>query len=140
MYELCSIHVKLIFLYTMFYWIIQITIISIIFICLLHYLIDFYTSILTVPKVKDLVNNPAKKYEAIYNIIAHNTETPSGLKYNESGLLNNPNKDDMKNELKNFLKNQLTLSSSTDVSSSTDISSSTDVSSSTDISTLVSSY
>lgn len=100
----------------MFYWIIQITIISIIFICLLHSLIDFYTSILTVPKVKDLVNNPAKKYETIYNIIANKTNPPSELKYNESELLNNPNKDDMKNELKNFLKNQLNVSSSTDIS------------------------
>lgn len=106
--EMCNIHVKLIFLYTMFYWIIQITIISIIFICLLHSLIDFYTSILTVPKVKDLVNNPAKKYETIYNIIA-NAHIPIESNYN-------PNKDDMKNELKNFLKNQLNVSSSTDIS------------------------
>ena len=110
--EMCNNHAKLIFLYTMLYWIIQTTIISIIFICLLHFLIDFYTSILTVPKVKDLVNNPAKKYETIYNIIA-NAHIPSD--YNPPSEYN-PNKDDMKNELKNFLKNQLNVSSSTDIS------------------------
>ena len=89
----------------MFYWIIQTILISIIFICLLHFLIDFYTSVLTVPKVKDLVNNPAKKYETIYNIIAKNSSSDY-----------NPSKEDMKNELKNFLKNQLNVSSSTDIS------------------------
>lgn len=94
----------------MLYWIIQITIISIVFIYLLHFLIDFYTSILTVPKVKDLVNNPAKKYETIYNILSNKTNTTNVLK-------NNPNKEDMKNELKSFLKNQLNVSSSTVISS-----------------------
>ena len=50
-------------------WIIQITIISIILIFLVHYLINFFKSTLTVPKIKDLVNAPIQKYEKMYNII-----------------------------------------------------------------------
>ena len=53
----------------MLFWTIKITIISIIFIFLVHYLINFFKSVLTVPKVKDLVNSPNKKYESIYNTI-----------------------------------------------------------------------
>ena len=89
----------------MLFWIIQTILLSIIFICLLHFLIEFYTSVLTIPKVKDLVNNPAKKYETIYNIVA-----------NKNSSDYNPSKEDMKNELKNFLKNQMNVSSSTDIS------------------------
>jgi hypothetical protein len=43
-------------------WTIQITIISLIFILLLHHLFQFFKNTLTVPKVKDLVNSPHKKY------------------------------------------------------------------------------
>ena len=50
-------------------WVIQTTLISIIFIFVVHYLINFFKSTLTVPKIKDLVNNPSKKYENMYNII-----------------------------------------------------------------------
>ena len=38
-------------------WIIQISLISIIFIFLIHHLIGFFKSTLTVPKIIDLVNN-----------------------------------------------------------------------------------
>ena len=37
-------------------WILQITIISIVLIFLVHYLFNFFKSTLTVPKIKDLVN------------------------------------------------------------------------------------
>jgi hypothetical protein len=42
-------------------WIIQITVISIILIFLVHHLINFLKSTLTVPKIKDLVNSPTQK-------------------------------------------------------------------------------
>jgi len=90
----------------MFFWIIQITFISILLIFLVHYLLNFFTSTLTVPKIKDLVNNPAHKYENIYNVIA-----------NKNGDV----KSDMKNELKNFLKKQLNVSSSTTEISTLDV-------------------
>ena len=87
-------------------WIIQISIISIIFIFLVHHLIMFFKTTLTVPKIKDLVNSPNQKYQNIYDTISHKstlyTDTdllPTGDIVNESS--------NMKNQLKSFLKKQL---------------------------------
>jgi len=95
-------------------WIIQITIISIILIFLVHHLINFFKSTLTVPKIKDLVNAPIQKYENMYNIIqTRSTEPPASShmsSQNEYTLIDLlPNKEEitMKNELKDFLKKQL---------------------------------
>ncbi len=90
-------------------WVLQITIISIIFIFLVHHLINFFKSTLTVPKIKDLVNSPTKKYEQIYNTISNNKNNPidSKLNYDISELLPKPDTESMKSELKNFLKKQL---------------------------------
>ena len=44
-------------------WIIQMSIISIVFIFLIHHLLSFFKTTLTVPKVKDLVNSPSQKYQ-----------------------------------------------------------------------------
>jgi hypothetical protein len=89
-------------------WIIQITIVSIILIFLVHHLINFFKSTLTVPKIKDLVNTPNKKYENMYNII----NTSNNEEYNFVDLI--PKKEEtMKNELKNFLKKQLHTSNNT---------------------------
>ena len=93
----------------MLYWIIQITIISIILIFLVHYLINFFKSTLTVPKIKDLVNTSTQKYESMYNIINNNKNNDNtDNNYTFIDLL--PKKEEetnMKNELKNFLKSQL---------------------------------
>lgn len=94
-------------------WIIQITIISIILIFLVHYLFNFFKETLTVPKIKDLVNVPNKKYENMFNIISKNNENKNT--YTDIDLLPKfddetipqPNTDSMKNELKSFLKKQL---------------------------------
>jgi hypothetical protein len=93
-------------------WIIQITIISIILIFLVHYLINFFKSTLTVPKIKDLVNAPTQKYENIYNTIKSNKTSSNNSNANSSYTLVDllPAKEEtstMKNELKNFLKKQL---------------------------------
>jgi hypothetical protein len=105
-------------------WVIQITVISIILIFLVHHLINFFKSTLTVPKIKDLVNTPTQKYENMYNIIQNNLKNSSNnfqIKQNSSEIssLNNdytlidllpkPTDDGstMKNELKNFLKKQM---------------------------------
>ena len=94
-------------------WIIQITVISIILIFLVHHLINFFKSTLTVPKIKDLVNTPHKKYENMYNIINNNSNNSNNSntdEYNFDDLI--PKKEEsMKNELKNFLKKQLHTSS-----------------------------
>jgi hypothetical protein len=115
-------------------WIIQITVISIILIFLVHHLINFLKSTLTVPKIKDLVNTSNKRYENMYDIIHNNSNTSSQNTSNNSNTsnitnnLNNshitndeyhlvdliPKKEtSMKNELKNFLKKQLNTSSNT---------------------------
>ena len=87
-------------------WIIQISIISVIFIFLVHHLIMFFKSTLTVPKIKDLVNSPNQKYQNIYDTISHKSNS-----YTNIDLL--PNSDlieeqhSMKDELKSFLKKKL---------------------------------
>jgi hypothetical protein len=97
----------------MLYWIIQITLISIILIFLVHYLINFFKSTLTVPKIKDLVNMPIQKYENMYNVIKNNYTNSNNLnasshdEYTLIDLLPKQEEPTMKNELKNFLKKQL---------------------------------
>jgi len=102
---------KLIFYYSMLYWIIQITVISIILIFLIHHLINFFKSTLTVPKIKDLVNSPAQKYENMFNVIKNSdirdNYTANNEEYTMIDLLPKPDEKTMKSELKNFLKKQL---------------------------------
>ena len=92
-------------------WIIQISLISIIFIFLVHHLLLFFKSTLTVPKIKDLVNSPNQKYQHIYDTILNKSDTLSSssvpsAEYTNIELL--PlNDDSMKYELKSFLKKQL---------------------------------
>lgn len=98
-------------------WIIQITIISTVLIFLIHYLINFFKSTLTVPKIKDLVNSPTQKYESMYNVINQKSEaspppSPSSSdSYTLIDLLPTKEEPTMKNELKDFLKKQLHTSS-----------------------------
>ncbi len=85
----------------MLFWVIQTTILSIIFIFVVHYLINFFKSTLTVPKIKDLVYSPSQKYENIYNIISKNSANNNN---------NNNNINDFNNGTTfiNDLKNDLT--------------------------------
>lgn len=106
----------------MLYWIIQITVISIILIFLVHYLINFFKSTLTVPKIKDLVNTPTQKYESMFHIISKNnsntdlnTNLNNSYEYTIKDLLPKQ-ENDMKNELKNFLKKQLNTNDNTSTS------------------------
>jgi hypothetical protein len=110
----------------MFSWILQISIISIIFIFLVHHLLYFFKSTLTVPKMKDLVNSPVKKYQDIFDTIAqgntnYNKYLSNDNDYTDINLLptDNLNTDNlntnssniqMKDELKSFLKKQLNSS------------------------------
>ena len=87
----------------MFLWSIQITVVSIILIFLVHYLINYFKSTLTVPKIKDLVNTSTQKYDDMYNIITQQ-KTDDDLGYTEIDLLPKPNVESMKNELKNFFR------------------------------------
>lgn len=92
-------------------WSIQIILISVILIFLVHHIIYFLKSTLTIPKIKDLVHSPLQKYEhIIQNMSSNNIPTPSVL-------LQPQDRDAMKNELKTFLKNQLKKDDTTDISS-----------------------
>jgi hypothetical protein len=114
-------------------WILQISVISIIFIFLVHHLLCFFKSTLTVPKMKDLVNSPVKKYQDIFDTITNSNNTnyntnynkylpnPDGMNdYTDINLLpsentntntnTNNNASGMKDELKMFLKKQLNSS------------------------------
>lgn len=96
-------------------WIIQMSIISIVFIFLIHHLLSFFKSTLTVPKVKDLVNSPSQKYQHIFDTLSKSSGSinSSTGSYTNIDLLPTEIEDSsgtassMKNELKSFLKKQL---------------------------------
>ena len=81
---------------------------------MVHHLLMFFKTTLTVPKIKDLVNSPNQKYQNIYDTISHNSSSegtdiellPNDTFVNtELNTVNTVNT--MKNELKSFLKKQL---------------------------------
>lgn len=74
----------------MLYWTLKWIIIYLVLIFLIHYLYSFFKNMLTVPKIKDLVNKPINQYN---EIISSNTLEK---KENEKQI--------MENELQNFLK------------------------------------
>ena len=94
-------------------WIIQISLISIIFIFLVHHLITFFKTTLTVPKIKDLVNSSDKKYQKIYDTLSQqpnnqiNSNSYTAIDLLPTSDFNASPKDAMKDELKSFLKKQL---------------------------------
>jgi len=79
--------------------VIKTAILSFTFIFLFHNLYLFFKDNLTVPKVKDLVATTDEKYNDILSVI-NNDEDKSASK-----LTDNINTDEMKNELKDYIKN-----------------------------------
>jgi hypothetical protein len=100
----------------MFILILQSSVVSVIFIFLIHYLVKFFKNTLTTPKIKDFVTLPANKYKKMF-------DTMNGVKEEENydqsrtGKTGSVSSEDMKNELKNFMKTH--LSPSTNSSSTT---------------------
>jgi ubiquinone/menaquinone biosynthesis C-methylase UbiE len=88
----------------MFFWIIKQIIISFLFIFTLHNIFTYFKNNLTVPKIKDLIRKPAEQYKEIYE-----TE--------EKSL----DKETMKNELKDYLKNLSKTDTSTKLESVGDV-------------------
>lgn len=54
----------------MLVWLIQMSLVSLVFILLVHHLLSFLTSTLTVPKIKDFVSCSDKKYTDIYQTLS----------------------------------------------------------------------
>jgi hypothetical protein len=113
----------------MMLWIIQVTVMSAVFIFLVHHLIQYFKETLTIPKLKDLVDRPKEQYEKI-NMIIHSSNNGSGSgsdgsnkSYSLDELLpsqtststtnNNDSLDgtmdglSMKNTLKEYMKSQI---------------------------------
>lgn len=90
----------------MWYWVIKVSILSLIFIFLLHYLYSFFISTLTVPKVKDLVTLPQEKYNEMFQSL--HDPTSNNLNKNDRSYMNNNaqsvNSQSMKEDLIHFLK------------------------------------
>ena len=72
-------------------------VISLLLIALVHYLYTFFKDTLTVPKVKDLVNKPAKRYDEMYDSIR--MQNSMVMQQQQS----TPVQQSMQDELKNFL-------------------------------------
>ena len=94
-------------------WIIQMSIISLVLIILVHYLFTFFKTNLTIPKVKDLVNKPQKQYETLFD-----TMKETSIKPKPTSAEDNSN---MKNELKNYLKELSDSKKSSNSSSTSDV-------------------
>lgn len=116
----------------MLYWAIQITVISIVFILVVHNIFYFLKNTLTVPKAKDLVDVHMEKYKHIYatlnkdtsDQITTNIQSTNGTtNIDDIPIMNQSNEADtaitidklldtnqnsnMKSELKNFMKRQM---------------------------------
>ena len=90
----------------MLLYIVKFSFISLLIIILTHYLYKYFTSLLTTPKVKDLVFVPTKKYDELYELIKQDKQDKQGIKAQSP---ENPIKSnlDMKSELKKYLNTQL---------------------------------
>ena len=116
----------------MLYWIVQITVVSVVFILVVHNIFHFLKNTLTVPKAKDLVDVHMEKYKHIYATLNENDNNFDYLQQTDNntnsgttniddipmmtqdsenkgiGQLLTPNENkNMKDELKNFMKKQL---------------------------------
>ena len=116
----------------MLYWIVQITVVSVVFILVVHNIFHFLKNTLTVPKAKDLVDVHMEKYKHIYATLNENDtnfdylqqtidnshsgttnidDIPIMTQDSENkgfGQLLTPNENkNMKDELKNFMEKQL---------------------------------
>jgi hypothetical protein len=119
----------------MLFWTVQTILISFILIFLVHHLITYFKQILTVPKTKDLVNSPIQKYNEMFKIIGSESSNSNPVNpipnpniniedylpkpgFTSEEIKNDVNQE-MKNELKSFLKKQMTPSNTTTTDIST---------------------
>ena len=88
-------------------WVIQMSIISFLFIFLVHHLITFLKSTLTIPKIKDLVDSPSQKYKNIYAQLSNNTNKFVEEQPSKEKPQTQIKDSSMKRDLKSFFKKQL---------------------------------
>tara|TARA_E500000178_G_C16920105_1_gene706814 strand:+ start:354 stop:644 length:291 start_codon:yes stop_codon:yes gene_type:complete len=95
----------------MLFYLLKTIILSLILILIVHNLYIYFINTLTVPKVKDLIDTPNKKYEEIFKKLNDNIEKTSERKnktknINENIIKKNNASSNMKNELLNFLNSK----------------------------------
>ncbi len=95
------------FLYFMIAWTFQIIIGSFLFIFLVHHLIGFLKSTLTIPKIKDLVDSPSEKYKNIYAQLSNKGAQQQQQQHHQASPIEPIKDNSMKQDLKSFLKKQL---------------------------------
>ena len=88
----------------MWYWIVKVSILSLVFIFLLHYLYSFFVSTLTVPKVKDLVTLPQEKYNEMFHSLQQQQQQSQSLQRATNDNNVNISTQSMKEDLIHFLK------------------------------------
>jgi len=91
----------------MWYWIFKVSVLSLIFIFLLHYLYTFFISTLTIPKVKDLVTLPQQKYDELFHSLEQKKNSDGIAKNNflpSSSSSSSSSSQSMKDELIRFMK------------------------------------
>jgi hypothetical protein len=92
----------------MFLFVVQSTILSVIFIYITHSLFLYFRDTMTVPKIKDLVNAPSKQYMDMYGIISKNKDNDDDYEYdNDKEDVRQIVSADMKNELTDFFKKKV---------------------------------
>ena len=79
-------------------WVLQVTVISLCFIAVVHYLYIFFKTTLTVPKVKDLVNRPQQQYEELFKGITHTSPHLDGSHISIHNNNNNNNNNNTNNK------------------------------------------
>ena len=97
----------------MWYWIIKVSILSLVFIFLLHYLYSFFVSTLTVPKVKDLVTLPQEKYDKMFHSLQQPLQPLQCMNDNNDNNATVTTQQSMKEDLIHFLKDLGSTSTST---------------------------
>jgi len=81
----------------MIFSIIKTSLFSLLFIALIHHLFIFFKNMLTVPKIKDLINSPTERYNEILDTL----QKTSLINQNQNKI---NNEDNMNSELTNFLQ------------------------------------
>jgi len=88
----------------MWYWIVKVSILSLVLIYLLHYLYSFFVSTLTVPKVKDLVTLPQEKYNEMLLSLQQQSQPFQRNSTINDNSNNTTSNQSMKEDLIHFLK------------------------------------
>lgn len=106
----------------MFLWVVKWAIVSVLLISLMHYIYIYLRDTLTIPKTRDLIKNPQKRYAEMFSndppiddenpIMEKGEEETDGTDINQlDSIINESNapklneqERDMKTELENFIK------------------------------------